>query len=30
MATDKEVLEHLFVKVLELEEANIKFLRKEG
>ena len=30
MATDKEVLEHLFVKVLELEEADISFLRKQG
>ena len=30
MATDKEVLKHLFVNVLELEEADIKVLRKEG
>ena len=30
MATDKEVLEHLFVKVLELEEADVNFLRKQG
>ena len=30
MAADKEVLEHLFVNVLELDEADINALRKKG
>ena len=30
MATNKEVLEHLFVNVLELNEADIRVLRKKG